>query len=288
MHLRSPLWQAAAAFAVAFLVVNLAFAQARPPAPYPAPPPPDQEGYAPKVNQGGKDVVWVPTPHALVKLLLDMAQVTDKDILYDLGSGDGRMVISAAGRGARAHGIEYNPDLVALARRNAARAGVADKATFEQADIFNSDFSKASVIMLFLLPDLNIKLRPTLLNMKPGTRIVANAFDMREWQPDKTGRADQSCKSWCTGYMWVVPAKVQGNWKTAHGELSIRQEYQKISGTLRTGHKSVAISDGKMNGELIRFNAGSELYSGRVNGDSIEGTITRGGEKSEWRATRGK
>jgi hypothetical protein len=287
MHLRSPLWQAAA-FAVAFLVVNLTFAQARPPAPYPAPPPPDQEGYAPKVNQGGKDVVWVPTPHALVKLLLDMAQVTDKDILYDLGSGDGRMVISAAGRGARAHGIEYNSDLVELARRNASRAGVADKATFEQGDIFKSDFSRATVIMLFLLPDLNIKLRPTLLNLKPGTRIVANAFDMREWQPDKTGRADRSCKSWCTGYMWVVPAKVQGNWKTAQGELSIRQEYQKISGTLRTGHKSVAISDGRMNGEHIRFNAGSELYSGRVNGDSMEGTITSGGDKSEWRATRGK
>ncbi len=141
--------------------------------------------YEPQVGQAGKDVVWVPTPQALVDKMLDLAKVTPQDYLIDLGSGDGRTVITAAKRGLRAHGIEYNPDMVDLAKRNAMEAGVTEKATFAQADLFQTDFSKAQVITMFLLPSINIKLRPTILNMKPGTRVVSNTFTMEDWQPDQ-------------------------------------------------------------------------------------------------------
>ena len=244
--------------------------------------------FAPEVGQAGKDVVWVPTAQTLVNKLLDMTKLTPKDTLYDLGSGDGRTVITAAKRGARAHGIEYNPDMVELSKRNAAKEGVSDKATFEKADIFESDFSKATVITLFLLPSLNVKLRPTLLSMKPGTRVAANSFDMGDWKPDQTARVEGDCSSWCTAYLWIVPAKVAGSWKTATGELTLKQEFQMISGTLGAGDKSLAISNGKHDGERISFSVGSTQYSGRVNGDSIEGITTTGAAKAPWNATRGK
>jgi SAM-dependent methyltransferase len=239
--------------------------------------------FVPEVGQPGKDVIWVPTGQVLVNKMLDMAKLTAKDILYDLGSGDGRTVITAARRGARAYGIEYNADMVAVSRRNAAKAGVAEKATFEQADIFHTDFSKATVVTLFLLPELNVKLRPALLDMKPGTRVAANSFDMGDWKPDQTARVEGDCQSWCTAYLWIVPAKVAGTWKLADGELTLKQQYQVLSGTLILGDRSMAISDGKMEGERISFSAGTVRYSGRVNGDSMEGT---GGAAKTWRATR--
>ncbi len=245
------------------------------------------KNFTPEVGQAGKDVVWVPTAQALVNKLLDMAKLTPKDILYDLGSGDGRTVITAAKRGARAYGIEYNPDMVELSRRNAAKEGMADKATFEKADIFESDFSRATVITLFLLPSLNVKLRPTLLNMKPGTRVAANSFDMGDWKPDQTARVEGDCESWCTAYLWIVPAKVEGAWKTANGELTLKQEFQVISGTLSVGDRSLAISNGRLDGERIAFSVGSAQYSGRVNGSSIEGVTTTGATKTPWHATRG-
>ena len=244
--------------------------------------------FTPEVGQAGKDVVWVPTAQTLVDKMLDMTKLTPKDILYDLGSGDGRTVITAAKRGARAYGIEYNPDMVELSKRNAAKEGVSDKATFEKADIFESDFSKATVITLFLLPSLNEKLRPTLLNMKPGTRVAANSFGMGNWKPDQTARVEGNCETWCTAYLWIVPAKVEGAWKTANSELTLKQEFQFISGTLRTGDKSLAISNGKLDGERIAFSVGAAQYSGRVNGDSIEGIRNAGTAKTPWNATRGK
>ena len=137
--------------------------------------------FEPTVGQPGKDVVWVPTPQQLVDRMLDMAKVTPQDIHYDLGSGDGRTVITAAKRGLRATGVEFNPDMVALSQKNAVAAGVTDRATFIRGDIFETDFSKATVLTLFLLPDLNVKLRPTILNMRPGTRVVSNSFTMGEW-----------------------------------------------------------------------------------------------------------
>src|SRR6266545_5862687 len=163
--------------------------------------------FEPQVGQAGKDVVWVPTPQALVDKMLDMAKVTPQDYLIDLGSGDGRTVITAAMRGLRAHGIEYNPDMVDLAKRNATSAGVAVQATFVQADLFESDFSKAQVVTMFLLPSINLKLRPTILNMRPGTRVVSNSFTMEEWQPDQV-ETIPDCETWCTAHLWIVPAKV--------------------------------------------------------------------------------
>ncbi|MEZ5286469.1 MAG: class I SAM-dependent methyltransferase [Vicinamibacterales bacterium] len=166
--------------------------------------------FEPQVGQPGKDVVWVPTPQALVDKMLDIAKLTPKDYLMDLGSGDGRTVITAAKRGTTAKGIEYNPDMVELARRNAEQAGVTDKATFEKADLFETDFSKAQVITMFLLPSINMKLRPTLLDLTPGTRIVSNTFTMEDWVADETAQVSEGCTSWCTALLWIVPAKVGG------------------------------------------------------------------------------
>ena len=174
---------------------------------------PAKQDYQPQVGQEGKDVVWVPTPQALVDKMLDMAHVTAKDYVIDLGSGDGRTVITAAKRGGRALGIEYNPDMVELSKRNAAKEGMSDKASFAKADLFESDFSQATVITMFLLPDINLKLRPRILNLKPGTRIVSNTFDMGEWSADETANVHEGCTNWCTAYLWIVPAKVDGTWQ---------------------------------------------------------------------------
>jgi len=237
--------------------------------------------YQPEVGQAGKDVVWVPTPQELVDKMLDMAKVTPKDYVIDLGSGDGRTVITAAKRGARALGIEYNPDMVELSKRNAAREGVSDRASFVKADLFESDFSQATVITMFLLPSINMKLRPKILGLKPGTRIVSNTFDMEDWKPDETASAE-GCANWCTAHLWIVPAKVDGRWKTDQGELTLKQTFQMLSGTLRNGNVTAPISNAKMLGEQIVFTAGGVQYTGRVNGDTMEGTAA--GKK--WRASR--
>src|SRR6266550_1215627 len=236
--------------------------------------------YEPSVGQEGKDVVWVPTPQELVDKMLDMAKVTPKDYVIDLGSGDGRTVITAAKRGSKALGIEYNPDMVELSKRNAAKEGVSDKASFMKADLFESDFSQAQVITMFLLSSINIKLRPKILDLKPGTRIVSNTFDMGEWKPDETATLP-GCNSWCTAHLWIVPAKVDGTWNLAQGELMLKQTFQTISGNLKAGN-SVTPINGKLNGEQISFTAGTTAYTGRVNGNSMDGTV--GGAK--WSATR--
>jgi hypothetical protein len=212
-----------------------------------------------------------------------MAKVTPKDYVMDLGSGDGRTVITAAKRGAKASGIEYNPDMVELSKRNAAKEGVGDKATFVKADLFESDFSQATVITMFLLPDINIRLRPKILDMKPGTRIVSNSFTMGEWTADETANAISGCGSWCTAYLWIVPAKVEGTWQLPQGELALKQNFQMISGTLKSGNSSTPISNGKLNGDQISFTAGGNQYTGRVNGDVIEGSSGSGGS---WKASR--
>jgi len=226
--------------------------------------------YEPTVGQEGKDVVWVPTPQTLVNKMLDMAKLTPQDFHMDLGSGDGRTVITAAKRGARSMGVEYNPDMVELAKRNAAKEGVTGKATLVKADLFETDFSKATVITLFLLPDINLKLRPKILNMKPGTRIVSNTFTMGDWQADETGHADNGCESsWCTALLWIVPAKVAGSYKTPQGDVTFKQEFQMLTGTLRSEGKTFAL-EGKVRGEEISFNAGGKSYTGKLNGKALE------------------
>lgn len=228
--------------------------------------------YEPSVGQEGKDVVWVPTPQALVDKMLDMARVTPRDYVIDLGSGDGRTVITAAKRGARAVGIEYNPDMVQLSRHNAEQAGVAGRARFMKADLFETDFSEATVITMFLLPDINRKLRPKILGLKPGTRVVSNTFTMGKWSADETAtvEADAGCNtSWCTALLWIVPARVAGTWKVPQGELTLKQNFQMLSGTLRTEGKTLAL-EGKVRGEEIAFTAGGRQYRGKLNGKRLE------------------
>jgi precorrin-6B methylase 2 len=252
------------------------FAQAQPAA----------EEFHPQVGQHGKDVIWVPTPQALVDRMLDLAKLTPKDYLIDLGSGDGRTVITAAKRGAKALGVEYNPDMVELSRRNAAKEGVGEKAKFVHGDIFETDFSQASVITLFLLPDINIRLRPKILAMKPGTRIVSNSFTMDEWQADRTVTASKDCTSYCTAYLWIVPAKVEGTWRVGEGQLTLKQEFQMISGTLKSGGNATQITNGKLAGDQISFFAGADQYTGRVNGNAMTGTVKSGNTAKSWTATR--
>lgn len=246
-----------------------------------------QSEYQPSVGQPGKDVVWVPTPQELVEKMLDIAKLTPQDFLIDLGSGDGRTVITAAKRGAQAMGIEYNPDMVDLSKRNAAAAGVSEKATFVQADLFESDFSKAAVITMFLLPDINLRLRPKLLEMKPGTRLVSNSFTMGEWEADGTTSVESGCSSWCTAYLWIVPAKVEGTWRLAQGELTLKQMFQTISGTLVAKGASAPVT-GKLTGNQIVFKAGDVEYTGSVNNDTISGTLKSGPGSANWTATRVK
>ena len=242
-------------------------------------------GFEPRVGQPGKDVVWVPTPDELVEKMLNLANVTANDFVIDLGSGDGRTVILAAKRGALAHGIEFNPEMVELSKRNAAAAGVGDRATFATEDLYESDFSKASVITMFLLPQINLKLRPKLLDLKPGTRIVSNTFAMGEWREDGSDNIESECINWCTALLWIVPAKVGGTWKLPEGELTLQQSYQFITGTLKSGNEITPIANGKLKGDQILFNAGGVVYAGQVSGSSMEGTLSSGGT---WTAMRVK
>ena len=237
--------------------------------------------YEPSVGQAGKDVVWVPTPQAVVDKMLDLTHVTPNDFVIDLGSGDGRTVITAAKRGARALGIEYNPDMVELSKRNAATAGVSDKATFMKADLFETDLSKATVITMFLLPTINMQLRPKLLDLKAGTRIASNSFTMEDWEADESVTVSDCESSWCTAHFWIVPAKVEGTWQLPQGDLKLTQKFQMVSGTL--GAKPIA--DGRLRGDELTFTVGGARYSGRVNGTVIRGTIT-GGAGGAFTATR--
>jgi hypothetical protein len=249
--------------------------------------------YTPSVGQEGKDVIWVPTPQALVEKMLDMAKLTPKDIHYDLGSGDGRTVIAAAKRGAQAVGVEYNPDMVALSERAAAKEGVSAKAKFINGDIFQTDFSHATVVTLYLLPSLNVKLRPTILKMKPGTRVVSHAFTMDEWQPDQTENVEGR-----TAYLWIVPAPVDGTWRwngSGNGpkdyEVALRQQFQKVDGAARLDGRLGQLRDVNLRGDQISFtvldaDGARRDFSGRVSGNAMQGVVKLPGGEAKWSATR--
>jgi SAM-dependent methyltransferase len=248
--------------------------------------PETKEPYEPIEGQAGKDVVWVPTPLVLVEKMLDMARVTPRDFVMDLGSGDGRNIIAAAKRGARALGVEYNPDMVELSRRNAAREGVADKAQFVQGDMYEADISQATVLALFLLTENLNRLAPKFLALKPGSRIVVNGFEIDDWKFDETGRADGDCMSWCTAYLYIVPAQVEGTWRLAQvGTLKLEQKFQQLTGTLTAGGISAPIANGRLRGDQIRFTVGGTEYTGRVNGDRMSGDL-KGSATGAWTATR--
>ncbi len=253
--------------------------------------------YTPQVGQAGKDVVWVPTPEALVEQMLRMARVTKNDFVIDLGSGDGRTVIMAAQKfGARAMGIEYNPDLVGLSKRNAEKAGLADKVQFVHGDIFKTDFTKATVLTMYLLPGLNIRLRPQILDMRPGTRVVSHAFNMEDWEPDQTATVEGR-----NAYLWIVPAKVQGEWTltvpTGSAEetwqVALKQEFQKLTGSARLGERTFQLAEGRMRGAEIRFafvdaSGTKREFVGRAQGDRLEGTTkVQGGATVKWAGVRG-
>lgn len=252
------------------------------------------QDYTPQVGQEGKDVIWVPTPQALVERMLEMAKVTPNDYVIDLGSGDGRTVITAARKfGARSLGIEYNPDMVELSKRNAEKEGVAGRAEFMKADIFATDFSKATVITMYLLPQLNLKLRPILLNMKPGTRVVSHAFSMDDWQPDQTESVEGR-----TAYLWIVPAKVEGTWQWGgprNHEITLRQHFQRVEGLAKIDNRTAQVRNGKLQGDRLTFTliepAGARSvereFTGRVNGSVIEGVVKlSGGGEEKWTARR--
>jgi SAM-dependent methyltransferase len=270
------------AVAASFALVAGAFAQGAPKA----------NEFVPQVGQAGKDVIWVPTPEELVERMLRMAQVTDKDFVIDLGSGDGRIAIAAAKKfGARAQGIEYNPDMVDLANKSAQSQGVGDKVKFVKADIFESDFSQATVITMYLLPGLNLKLRPKLLDMKPGTRLASHQFTMDDWEPDETTMMDGR-----RAYLWIVPAKVQGVWTLSNGadkwDMTLDQKYQKIDGNVRLGPLNAGLRETRLVGDRIQFavvdSAGVRRdFTGRVTGpNAMEGTVRTASGETRWTAAR--
>jgi SAM-dependent methyltransferase len=251
-----------------------------------------QQKFEPQVGQAGKDVIWVPTPEEVVERMLTMAQVTPNDYVVDLGSGDGRTVIMAAKKfGAKALGIEYNPDMVKLSQENAQKAGVSDRAQFRRADIFATDFSQATVITLYLLPALNMKLRPTILAMKPGTRVASHSFTMEDWEADEVSTMDGR-----RAYFWIVPANVMGTWTLDTGgqktEMSLEQTFQKINGTVSFGAVQGGLRDARMRGPQINFSyvdqAGVQRhFSGQVNGRQMDGTFRDDkGQEGHWSATK--
>ncbi|MEY3969260.1 MAG: hypothetical protein RL617_273 [Pseudomonadota bacterium] len=236
--------------------------------------------FSPSVGQAGKDVIWVPTPDQMVTAMLNAANVTSKDLVYDLGAGDGKIAIAAARQfGATAVGIEYDEKMAALATRNVARAAVQNKVTIIRGDIFKEDFSKASVLTLYLLPDLNHRLRPTILKMKPGTRVVSHSFDMAEWEPDQRIETESA-----SGYMWIVPASVAGNWTLDVAgfsqpiELQLSQSFQIVNGSMMLDGKKLMIETGRMRGDQLRFSvkrpSGQVLsFEGRVAGGKLSGRM---------------
>ena len=246
---------------------------------------PAVKAYEPVVGQAGRDVVWVPTPFVLVEKMLDMARVTPRDYVVDLGSGDGRMVIAAAQRGARALGVEYNAEMVELSRRNAQKAGVAERATFVQDDMFEADFSQATVLALFLLSENLARLAPKFLSLEPGARIVVNGFRINGWQHEEVGTASGDCGSWCTAYLYIVPARVAGTWRLPHGELTLEQDVQQLSGALLSDGVRTPVTNARVRGDEVRFTVGLAEYTGRVQGDAMSGVV-RGGASGAWRAAR--
>ena len=236
--------------------------------------------YKPSRGQSGKDVIWIPTPPELVEKMLTMAKVTPQDRVFDLGSGDGIIAIAAGQKfKANAVGIEFNPNMAEFARRKVAEAGVQDKVRIITGDIFKEDFSSADVVTMYLLPDLNLRLRPTILKMKPGTRVVAHAFGMGDWQPDESAIA-----AGANAYMWIVPASVQGGWSVSFdggktARLNLEQTFQNAGGTITLDGRTQQLLGASLRGEDLSFQFRGETqavstFKGKVNGNRLSGTLT--------------
>jgi len=241
--------------------------------------------YVPYEGQPGKDVVWVPTPMNLVEKMLDMVKVTPKDYVMDLGSGDGRNIIAAAKRGANALGVEWDADMIVLSRKKAEEAGVADKAKFLQADMYTADISKATALVLFLLPVNLEKLAPRFLELPPGTRVVNNGYRIPGWEEAETGRLGIECITWCTAYLYYVPAKVAGKWRLPAGELQFEQAFQTLSGTLKTKDGRTLSVRGNVKSDRVYFTVGLDAYEGRVRGKQMSGQAS-GAVSGFWKAAK--
>ena len=249
--------------------------------------------YEPQVGQQGKDVIWVPTPDDIVERMLTMAQTTPNDYVVDLGAGDGKIAIMAAKKfGAKSLGIEFNPEFAKFAQQNVVKAGVADKARVQQGDIFVTDFKSATVLTMYLLPALNLKLRPTILTMRPGTRVVSHSFTMDDWEADETSSVDGR-----RAYFWVVPANVQGTWRMSFPggetpEVTFEQRYQKIEGHVQLGALQGGLREAKLSGPNITFayvdaNSVRRAFNGRVTGNTMEGMLRAdNGAESRWTAAK--
>jgi phospholipid N-methyltransferase len=272
---RAATFTAAAMFAAS--VVNAAQAQPKSRADC-------ERDYKPSVGQSGKDVVWVPTPDELVRRMLTMAKVTDKDFVIDLGAGDGKIAIAAA-KGpfnANSMGIEYNPDMAKLANCMVQVEGVANKTKIIQGDIFKEDFSKADVITMYLLPELNLCVRHRILGMKPGTRVTSHQFTMGDWKADETAEIEYR-----TAYLWIVPARVGGNWafRDASGmqfNVSLAQNFQELTGTATQGNAKQPIVGASLRGADLRFAFNDDkgvtrTFNGTVRGNQVTGTLRGGG-----------
>ncbi len=244
--------------------------------------------YQPELGQEGKDVRWFPTPQQLVEKMLDMAKITPADFLIDLGSGDGRTVITAAKRGVHGIGIEYDPKMVELSRKNAVKEGVNGKVEFIETDLFGYDFSRATIVTMFLLPEINLRLRPKLLELKPGTRIVSTTFTMQDWQHDGMVKIVDNTSKWTTAYLWIVPAKVGGIWKFNNGELKLTQKFQMVTGEITNGAKTTKITAGKLNGNVLTFNADGTVYTCTADRNMMKGTAKKNGQDTSWTAQRQK
>jgi hypothetical protein len=253
--------QLVAALSVVALVGSFGLAQGEP----------SKKPYEPVPGQPGKDSVWVPTPYATLEKMFDMAKLTPKDFVMDLGSGDGRAIITAAKRGAPGLGVEWNEKLIELSNELAKKAGVSHLAKFVKGDMFAADLSKASVLGLFMLPDQLAKLTPKFLAMRPGSRIAVNGFGIPNWPIDSTEKATGECGTWCTAHLYIVPANVAGTWQLGQSTLELTQNFQMLQGTLTAGGKSSPIADGRMNGEEISFSVGGDKYTGRVSGTTMTG-----------------
>ena len=255
------------------------------------------DAYQPRRGQSGKDVIWIPTPEMQVHRMLRLAQVTPQDYVIDLGSGDGKIVIAAAREGAQGLGIEYNPDLVELSRRLAAQAGLAERARFEKADIFELDFSRATVITMYLLPQLNLKLRPRILSLKPGTRVVSHEFRMGRWQPDETSRVGLAAV-----HLWLVPANAGGEWEIGFSQksgpvtarLRLEQEFQHLTGVMAFAQFETELRAPRVAGDQVRFgfiDADGHLrrFVGKVVDAQMQGMVedlTDGGAATPFTAHR--
>jgi hypothetical protein len=255
-----------------------------------------QSDFKPYVGQQGKDVVWVPTPDEVVERMLTMAQTKPEDFVIDLGAGDGKIAIAAAKKfGAKSMGVEYNPEMVAFAQKNAQAAGVTGKAQIVHGDIFATDFTQATVLTMYLLPSLNMRLRPQILAMRPGTRVVTHAFNMEDWEPDESSDVDGR-----RVYFWVVPANVAGRWTleisgggtSEKANLNFEQKFQRIEGVVYLGPVIAGLRETRLSGFKISFayvdgKGVRRDFSGRISGAAMEGSFrTESGQEGRWTAAK--